>query len=141
VGKFFEPPIPNKLLLLFNRSFLALAAREALSSLSRADMLERVRRFIPALREEHLVARGFAGIRSNVINRRGAIVKEALELPGPHSYHVVNYNSPGATGSPAIAAYLVDRLAARGDLDHLTPNPKKAAWDWDVVAKAMEFVT
>jgi L-2-hydroxyglutarate oxidase len=140
VGKFFEPPIPNKLLLLFNRSFLTLAAREALSSLSRADMLERVRRFIPALREEHLVARGFAGIRSNVIDRHGAIVKEALELPGPHSYHVVNYNSPGATGAPAIAAYLVDRLAARGDLDHLTPNPKKAAWDWDAVAKAMEFV-
>ncbi|MEK6852089.1 MAG: FAD-dependent oxidoreductase [Candidatus Thermoplasmatota archaeon] len=140
VEKFFEPPVANKLLLAFNRDFLTLAAREALSSLSRADMLERVRRFIPALREEHLTAPGFAGIRSSAINRQGAIVKEAIELPGPHSYHVVNYNSPGATGAPAIAAYLVDRLAARGDLDHLTPNPKKAAWDWDAVAKAMEFV-
>ena len=141
VEKFFEPPIANKLRLAFNRDFLKLAAQEALSSLSRAEMLARVRRFIPALREAHLVERGFAGIRSNVINRQGAIVKEAVELPGPHSYHIINYNSPGATGAPAIAAYLVDRLAARGDLDHLTPNPKKAAWDWDAIAKAMEFVT
>jgi len=141
VEKFFEPPIANKLLLLMNRDFLTLAAREALSSLSRADMLQRVRRYIPALREEHLVARGFAGIRSNVVDRHGAMVKEAIELPGPHSYHVVNYNSPGATGSPAIAAYLVDRLAARGDLDHLTANPKKAAWDWDAVARGMGFAT
>ena len=140
IEKFYEPPVANKLFLLFNRSFLTLAAREMLSSLSRADMLQRVRRFVPALREEHLVARGFAGIRSNVIDRHGAMMKEAVELPGPHSYHVVNYNSPGATGSPAIAAYLVDRLAARGDLDHLTPNPKRVAWDWDAVARAMEFV-
>jgi len=140
VRKFFEPPIPNKLRLAFNRDFLTMAAREALSSLSRAEMLARVQRFIPALREEHLVASGFAGIRSNAINRQGAMVKEAIELPGPHSYHVVNYNSPGATGSPAFAAYLVDRLAARGDLDHLTPNPKKATLDWDAVAKAMGFV-
>jgi len=138
--KFFEPPIANKLRLAFNRDFLSLAAREALSSLSRSQMFARVQRFIPALREEHLVERGFAGIRSNVVDRGGAIVKEAIELPGPHSYHVVNYNSPGATGAPAFAAYLVDRLAARGELDHLTPNPKGASWDWDAVAKAMEFV-
>lgn len=140
VEKFFEPPIANKLRLAFSRDFLSLAAREALSSLSRSQMLARVRRFIPALREEHLVEPGFAGIRSNVVDREGAIVKEAIELPGPHSYHIVNYNSPGATGAPAFAAYLVDRLAARGDLDHLTANPKKASWDWDAVAKAMEFV-
>lgn len=139
--KFFEPPIANKLRLLFNVDFLTLAAREALSSLSRAEMLARVQRFVPALREDHLVGPGFAGIRANVVNRQGKIMKEAIELPGPHSYHVVNYNSPGATGAPAIGAYLVDRLAARGDLDHLTRNPKKATMDWDAVAKGMGFVT
>ena len=82
---------------------------------------------------------GFAGIRGSAINRQGAIVKEAIERSGSHSYHIINHNSPGATGAPAIAAYLVDRLAARGDLDHLTPNPKSATMDWDVVAEAMQF--
>lgn len=139
VTKFFEPPVANKLRLALNRNFLSLAAKEALSSLSKSEMLGRVRRFLPALRDEHLVGRGFAGIRSNVIDRQGAIVKEAIELPGPHAYHVVNYNSPGATGAPAFAAYLVGRVAARGDLDHLTANPKKASWDWDAIAKTMEF--
>ena len=38
------------------------------------------------------------------------------------------------------AAYLVDRLASRGDLDHLRKNPKpQNIWDWPTVAKAMEL--
>jgi len=141
VEKFFEPPIANKLRLLASRDFLGLSAREMLSSLSKGEMMRRVQRFLPALRIEHLVERGFAGIRSTVVNAKGAMLKEAVELPGPHSYHVLNYNSPGATGAPAFAAYLVDRLAARGDLDHLTPNPKtRPPWAWDAVAKGMEFL-
>jgi len=130
----------DKLRLWFNRDFLGVTAREMFSSLSKGEMMRRVRRFIPGLRAEHLQERGFAGIRSNVLSRRGAMLKEAVELQGPHSYHIINYNSPGATGAPAYAAYLVDRLAARGDLDHLTPSTKKTAWDWDAIAKAMEFV-
>ena len=141
VEKFFEPPIANKLRLWFNRDFLGVTAREMFSSLSKGEMMRRVQRFIREIRAEHLQERGFAGIRSNVLNRHGAMLKEAVELPGPHSYHVINYNSPGATGAPAYAAYLVDRLTARGDLDHLAPSTKKTAWDWDAIAKAMEFVT
>lgn len=138
VAKFFEPPVANKLLLFANRNFLTLSVREMLSALSRSEMMRRVQRFVPALREDHLVARGFAGVRSTVVNRRGAMLKEAVEVPGPSSYHVLNYNSPGATGAPAFAAYLVDRLAARGDLDDLTPRPKETKpWSWGPVADAM----
>ena len=140
IAKFLEPPVANKVHLLLNRDFLSLSAEEMWSSVSKAEMLRRVQRFIPSLRERHLVAPGTAGIRSPVVDRRGAIVKEAIEVPGPHSYHILNYNSPGATGAPAYAAYLVDRLAARGDLDHLKKNPKpQKVWDWDTIAKAMEL--
>ncbi len=138
IGKFYEPPIGNKLRLLLNADFLGLAATEMWSSVSKGEMMRRVQRFIPALREQNLVSHGIAGIRTPVITRKGDIVKEAIEVPGPHSYHILNYNSPGATGSPAYAAYLVDRLAARGDLDHLKRNPKpQKVWDWDAVAKGM----
>jgi len=138
ITKFYEPPVGNKVLLLMNRDFLTLSAQEMWSSLSKGEMLRRVQKFLPALREKHLVARGTAGIRNSVVNRRGAIVKEAIEVPGPHSYHVLNYNSPGATGAPAYAAYLVDRLAARGDLDHMKRNPKPPRiWDWDTVVRAI----
>ena len=110
------------------------------SSISRAEMLRRVQRFLPALRLEDLVSPGTAGIRTPVVDRHGHIVKEAIEVPGPHSYHILNYNSPGATGAPAFAARLVDRLAARGDLDHLRNDPKpQKVWDWDAIARAMGF--
>lgn len=137
--KFFEPPVRNKVRLLVSREFLGLAVRETLSSLSRGEMLRRVQTVIPKLREEHLVRPGFAGIRSNVVEADGAMAKEAIELEGPHSFHVINYNSPGATGAPAYTAYLVEQMARRGMLDHLRPNPKKASWDWEAVAKGMGF--
>ena len=139
-AKFFEPPIHNKIRLMVDKDFVSLAVQEMWSSMSKAVMLQRVQRFLPGLRLEHLVSPGTAGIRTPVVNRRGGIVKEAVEVPGPHSYHILNYNSPGATGSPAFAAYLVDRLAKRGDLDHLRPNPKlDGLWTWDTVAEAMEL--
>ncbi len=139
-AKFFEPPVFNKIRLMLDKDFLSLAAQEMWSSLSKEEMLHRVQRFLPALRPEHLVSPGTAGIRTPVVNRHGGIVKEAIEVPGPYSYHILNYNSPGATGSPAFAAYLVDRLANRGDLDHLRKNPKpQGLWTWDEVATPMEL--
>ncbi len=141
VAKFFEPPVFNKVRLILDRDFLSLAVQEMWSSLSKEEMLRRVQRFLPALKPEHLISPGTAGIRTPVVNRHGGIVREAIEVPGPHSYHILNYNSPGATGSPAFAAYLVDRLANRGDLDHLNADPKpQGPWSWDEVASAMELV-
>lgn len=140
VEKFFEPPVYNKIRLMLDKDFLSLAVREMWSSVSKAGMLQRVQRFLPDLKLEHLVSPGTAGIRSPVVNRQGRIVKEAIEVPGPHSYHILNYNSPGATGAPAFAVYLVDRLANRGDLDHLKRNPKPdGLWAWETIANAMEL--
>src|SRR2546428_4905637 len=116
-GKLLEPPVENKVRLLTNPEFLNLSLAELLSSISKTEMLGRVQRFLPALKEEHLISRGTAGVRSQVIERTGALAREAIEVPGPYSYHVLNYNSPGAAGAPAYAAYLVARLAARGGLD------------------------
>ncbi len=140
LAKFFEPPIFNKVRLMVDKDFLGLAVQEMWSSMSKAVMLQRVQRFLPGLKLENLVSPGTAGIRTPVINRHGGIVKEAIEAPGPHSYHILNYNSPGATGSPAFAAYVIDRLAKRGDLDHLKLDPKPSGlWAWDTVAEAMEL--
>jgi len=136
--KLLEPPVRNKVRLLLNPEFVGLAAGEMLSSISKAEMLGRVQKFLPALKERHLIARGTAGVRSQIVDRNGQLAQEAIEVPGRHSYNILNYNSPGATGAPAYAAYLVDRIASRGDLDHLKKNPKpQKIWDWATVAKAM----
>ena len=89
---------------------------------------------------KYLTRRGTAGVRAQVVDPQGNFVKEAIEIPGPHSFHVVNYNSPGATGSPAYTAWIVNLLAKAGNLDHLKAKAAKPAglWDFDAVCAAIE---
>ena len=138
--KIFESPFRNKLRLLVNPDFVTLAAEEWASSVSKGVMAKRAQEFLPALRESYLTRPGTAGVRASVIDRHGAFVKEAIELPGPHSYHITNYNSPGATGAPAYAAWTVHRLARAGHLDHLKPKAAKPSgrWDFEAICAAIE---
>src|SRR5467141_5475306 len=129
--KLFESPVRTKLRALINPDFVTLAAEEWASSVSKGVMAKRVREFLPQLRVKHLTRPGTAGVRAQVIDRKGSFVKEAIELAGPHSYHITNYNSPGATGAPAYAAWTVQRLARAGHLDHLKSKAAKAAGLWD----------
>jgi L-2-hydroxyglutarate oxidase len=113
--KLFERPVIPKLKLFTNRKFLSLAWNERNSS-SKDEMCRRVREFIPALSTGLLDGRGLAGVRSSLIDEKG-FVPEALEVEGERSFHVLNYNSPGATGAPAYSAYLVNKMKERGFLD------------------------
>jgi len=138
--KAFEPPLQNKLTLLGKRDFRSLVLRELLSSLSKAEMAERVRRFLPGLRSAYLESRGFAGVRSSVIDPAARFVPEAIELHGPTSFHITNYNSPGATGAPAYAANLVSRLESGGFLPSMRRRTLPAApsmFDFDLVVAAV----
>ncbi len=137
--KFYEPPVANKARLLFNPEFINLALGELMSSVSKAEMVGRIQRFMPKLRTEYLTRRGFAGIRSNVIDPHGDFVKEAIDLDSEASHHIINYNSPGATGAPAYAAYLVHRLAEAGHLGHLRERPAPASpmMDYDRLLGAL----
>ena len=123
-----------------NPEFVTLAAEEWASSVSKKVMAKRAQEFLPSLRVDYLVRPGTAGVRASVIDRGGNFVKEAIELAGPHSYHITNYNSPGATGAPAYAAWTVQRLARAGHLDHLKPKAAKAPglWDFDAICAAIE---
>jgi len=136
VKKIFEQPISNKLALLYNRDFLELAGQEWLSSISKGEMARRAQEFIPELKVEYLARPGIAGVRAQVIDRRGNFIKEAIELEGPHSYHITNYNSPGATGSPAFAAWLVNKLGQSDRLSHLARRMVKGGlWDFKTISE------
>ncbi len=97
--------------------------------------------FIPELKVDYLVKRGIAGVRAQVIDRRGNFMKEAIEFEGPLSYHITNYNSPGATGSPAFAAFLVDKIGNEGHFDHLgrTPSRGNGLWDFETVSQQISI--
>ena len=81
-----------------------------------------------------------AGVRSNVLDQEGNSLKEAVGFSGPHFYHIVNYNSPGATGAPAFDTWVVKNLGWKGLLDHLKKKaaPSTKPCDFDAVAKGME---
>ncbi|HZW56466.1 MAG TPA: FAD-dependent oxidoreductase [Nitrososphaerales archaeon] len=109
-GKMVEGPITPKVrLFLLNRKFLSLVWNEWKSSLSKKAMCKRVEQFIPSLDPRMLSQRGLAGVRTSVIDGHG-FVPEAVLVEGPNSLHILNYNSPGATGAPAFSAYVVRKL-------------------------------
>jgi (S)-2-hydroxyglutarate dehydrogenase len=142
IRKILEQPMANKLALIYNRDFLELAGEEWLSSISKGEMAKRAQEFIPELKVDYLVKPGIAGVRAQVIDRKGNFMKEAIEFDGPLSYHIINYNSPGATGSPAFAAYLVDRLGKKGHFDHLSRTSAKGngLWDFEAISQKIGSV-
>lgn len=115
--------------LFLNHQFLALVSKEWKSSLSKTAMVNRVKKFIPSIRPSFFIKKGTAGIRSPVITKEGRFLSEILELEGQNSLHIVNYNSPGATGAPAYAALLVHRLQESGVLKTQTKN-RHDVWDY-----------
>jgi len=135
LNAFLDRPVPPKLRLLMNRDFVALVAGEWRSSLSKKAMCDRVRRFVPGLNARMLNRRAVFGVRSSVIDSSG-FVPEALLLQGVASAHIINFNSPGATGAPAYSAMVVGQLREEGRFDWLPPNPAgplTPGWDFEGV--------
>lgn len=116
LSKLKEIVTGNALKLLSDPEFLSLISKEWLSSISKVAMVRRIQRFIPKIRPEHFTKRGTAGIRSPLISPQGRFVPDVLELQNENSYHIINYNSPGATGAPAYSALVVKKLQERGTL-------------------------
>ena len=126
-----QSPTWNKLRVWLNMDFVSMSMFEMWSSLSRNEMLRRVAQFIPRLKAWHLKSRGTAGIRSMILDRNGRMSKEAIEIQGQNSFHILNFNSPGATGAPAYSAYIVQKLGQLGWLDHLKERQRPLGfWDW-----------
>ena len=76
------------------------------------------------------IAAGTASIR--VADDGHGFVPEAVILESEDSLHVLNYNSPGATGAPAFSSHLVRRLESAGRLRIFHAKPRgHEMWDYD----------
>ena len=122
----------NVIKLLTNPAFLRMISKEFLSSVSKSAMVYRVQKFIPKIKPEYFSQHGTAGIRTPIITPKGAFLSDILELYGTHSFHVVNYNSPGATGAPAYSAFVVRKLQEKGFLDY-PKKQKDSFWKFDEI--------
>jgi len=118
--------------LFADSEFLSLISKEWLSSISKTAMIRRVQKFIPKVKPEFFSKKGTAGIRSPIITPQGKFLLDVMEIENEHSFNIINYNSPGATGAPAYSAFIVQKLQERGFLDY-NENSKESIWSFDDV--------
>jgi L-2-hydroxyglutarate oxidase len=100
--------------MFFKKETIKLLSKEMLSSLSKRHMINRVKKFLPSLKSKDFTAKGTAGIRSTLIDRDGSFILNPLFLIGNNTLHILNYNSPGATGAFSIGLALAFKLMERG---------------------------
>jgi (S)-2-hydroxyglutarate dehydrogenase len=132
ISKLKEIVTGNAIKLLSNPEFLSLISKEWMSSISKTAMIKRVQKFIPKIRPEFFSERGTAGIRTPLITPEGKFLPDVLELSTDSSFHIINYNSPGATGAPAYSAFVVKKIQDNGLLD-FTLKPKQSVWNFENV--------
>lgn len=121
--------------MLFDSQFLLLATSEILSSVSKTVMINRVREFLPKIDPSKFHVRGTAGVRASVIDSAGKFVPDAVIKEGEKSIHILNYNSPGATGALPFAVYVIEQLLQKGVIN--IQNTRCGPWDYH---KVLEFL-
>ena len=113
VPKIFESSKLGVVKLFLNKEFIRLVSNELSSSLSKTNMINRVKRFLPSLNSSDFKQRGRSGIRSLLIDKNGNFAAESLLVENESSLHILNYNSPGATGALPFAANIVRQLVQK----------------------------
>ena len=135
--KMNEKPRGNKIKLFSSREFMRLSYNE-LKHLGKKGMVSRMRSFMPTITTDQIEGRGISGIRSSVINEHGRFEPEAILLNNGRTFHVLAYNSPGATGAPGFAAYMIGEMQRVGLLDGLSENRTKQVADIEEIIASFE---
>ena len=94
---------------IFDKQFQELAMNEIQSSMSKTAMVDRVKKFLPKIDADKITEKGTAGIRSSIIDENGKFVPDVIQIDDEASFHILNYNSPGATGALPFAAHIVNQ--------------------------------
>jgi len=113
---------------IFDKQFQELAMNEIQSSMSKSAMIDRVKTFLPKIDAGKITQKGTAGIRSSVIDEKGKFVPDVVLIDDSMSFHILNYNSPGATGALPFSAYIINRLNEKGLFR--TDNGKNQCGPW-----------
>ena len=123
---------------IFDKQFQELAINEIQSSMSKSAMVQRVRRFLPKIDPGKFSEKGTAGIRSSVINEDGKFAPDVILLNDESSFHILNYNSPGATGALAFSAHIVDKLNQSGLLKSENSDAECGPWRFSEIVEKLK---
>jgi L-2-hydroxyglutarate oxidase len=136
IPKIFEMLSSGASKMLFDSQFISLASGEFLSSLSKTVMINRVKEFLPKVEPKKFKKRGTAGIRASVIDKNGKFVPDALLEQSGNSFHILNYNSPGATGALPFAVHVISQIQNAGLVK--IENDKCGLWSFEKISQALE---
>ncbi len=100
--------------MFFKKEIAQLILKEMLSSLSKRHMINRVKKFLPILKSKDFIRKGTSGIRSNLIDKYGNFILNPVFIISNNALHILNYNSPGATGAFSIGFALTFKLIEKG---------------------------
>ena len=123
---------------IFDKQFQELAFSEIQSSMSKSVMIERVNKFLPKINPKEITEKGIAGIRSSVINENGKFVPDVILLEEETSFHILNYNSPGATGVLPFSAHIINQLHKKGLFENEDMEAQCGPWKFNDIIEKLE---
>lgn len=124
---------------ILDKQFQELAINEIRTAMSKSTMINRVKQFLPKINIEKITERGIAGIRSSVINEDGKFVPDVILQEDSMAFHILNYNSPGATGALPFSAYIVNHLSNNGIFQNENLDAQCGPWKFSKIIKNITF--
>ena len=123
---------------VFDKQFQELAINEIQSSMSKTTMINRVKKFLPKIDPNKITEKGTAGIRSSIIDEKGKFAPDVILLNDDTSYHILNYNSPGATGALPFSAYIINNLNKMGLFESEDMDAQCGPWEFSKIIEKLE---
>ena len=123
---------------VFDKQFQELAINEIQSSMSKTTMINRVKKFLPKIDPNKITEKGTAGIRSSIIDEKGKFAPDVILLNDDISYHILNYNSPGATGALPFSAYIINNLNKMGLFESEDMDAQCGPWEFSKIIEKLE---
>lgn len=120
---------------IFDKQFQELTIKEIKSSLSKSAMIDRVKSFLPKIDSSKFTEKGTAGIRSSVIDEHGKFVPDVILMDDPMSFHIINYNSPGATGALPFSVHVINRLNEKGFFRNENDDSQCGPWKFSEIVE------
>lgn len=124
---------------IFDRQFQQLAINEIQSSMSKSAMIDRVKRFLPKIEAEKITEKGTAGIRSSIIDDGGKFVPDVILIDDESSFHILNYNSPGATGALPFSAHIINKINESGVLKNQNLEAQCGPWKFNEIIESLRI--
>ncbi|MGY5144693.1 MAG: NAD(P)/FAD-dependent oxidoreductase [Candidatus Nitrosopumilus sp. bin_32a] len=123
---------------IFDKQFQELAMNEIQSSMSKTAMVDRVKKFLPKIDANKITQKGTAGIRSSIIDENGKFAPDVIQVEDDMSFHILNYNSPGATGALPFSAHIVSRLNESGLLVSEDLDTQCGPWKFNEIIEKIK---